>query len=334
MNTKRVNAAADVIHAAMQQGQTLPATIAEVLELACLLQSPETANEMERLRSLTNAQPAHLTEAQLDALSEAGNRALNDHYHTDLCHCGDWPASCASSGDYFMGTWDTGAFHISLGAVLGLWESMRADAAAAELARLREERDAFRAQRNAVFATNDELLARVERVGLERLQTQSEFFKVARDADRLRARVAELEAAAGDGHTRPVDEDPVPVRLTPLATEVLAELAEYGVRSAGPLAEAVAEMGALPVPVGDPIPYELTDKATAPLSGVTNCLACGEGLDDENITDFCSARCESIGRLRGLLSRQRRAWEDPHESPLARGPHPVPHDLPETEARP
>ena len=85
------------------------------------------AAELERLRSLLNAQPVALTDAQRDALADAGNRALNDHYHDDLCHCRDWPASCASSGNYFMGAWDTGAFDIGLGTVLGLWEAMRAD---------------------------------------------------------------------------------------------------------------------------------------------------------------------------------------------------------------
>lgn len=92
------------------------------------------AAELERLRLLTNAQPAQLTEAQVEALADAGNRALNDHYHDDLCHCRDWPNSC---GHYFAGTWDTAAFDIGMAAVIGLWESMRAPAEAAELAALR-----------------------------------------------------------------------------------------------------------------------------------------------------------------------------------------------------
>ncbi|NNJ04191.1 hypothetical protein HHX38_08590 [Streptomyces sp. PKU-MA01144] len=188
----------------------------------------------------------------------------------------------------------------------------------------------------------------------------------------------------------------------------LPELAEHGVRSADPLAAAVAELGALPVPVGDPIPYALTDKVPAPLPVV-----------ESGISDFCTARCESLradaaaaelARLRarvaeleaaspteryvsrvlpardalctcghagidhhhgdtkcwahlpkvreanGTWSATRicecaeftasedvspqvqklplvRQWEDVYESPLARGPHPVPHDLPETGAR-
>jgi hypothetical protein len=78
------------------------------------------------------------------------------------------------------------------------------------------------------------------------------------ERDALRARVAELEAAAGDGATRTVDEDP--------------------------------------------IAYALTEQADVTAH---ECLACGEGLDEENISDFCSDRCESVGRLRGLLARQR-----------------------------
>lgn len=101
-------------------------TVVFALGSAQLLQSPETATELERLRLLLNAQPVELTEEQRDALSDAGNRALNDHYHEDLCFCRDWPESCATAG-YFPGMWDTGAFDIGLSAVLGLWEAMRAE---------------------------------------------------------------------------------------------------------------------------------------------------------------------------------------------------------------
>ncbi|MGW1122830.1 hypothetical protein ACWD5B_37925 [Streptomyces tanashiensis] len=111
-------------------------------------------------------EPIALTEEQLDALIDVGNRALNNHYHADLCHCREWPASCVSSGSYFMGAWDTGAFGIGLGAVLSLWESMRLDATAAEPARLRAER----------HSTN------------ESLSDAAEQLRVQRD------RIAELEA--------------------------------------------------------------------------------------------------------------------------------------------
>ncbi|MFI0233088.1 hypothetical protein [Streptomyces sp. NPDC017086] len=51
MNTRLVNTAADVIARAMQRGRTLPAALAVALESAQLLQSPETAAELDRLRA-------------------------------------------------------------------------------------------------------------------------------------------------------------------------------------------------------------------------------------------------------------------------------------------
>lgn len=76
-----------------------------------------------------DSKPAELSEAQIDALADAGNRALNDHYHEDLCSCSAWPEGCVSSGSYFAGSWDTAAFHIGMAAVIGAWEAMRAPAA-------------------------------------------------------------------------------------------------------------------------------------------------------------------------------------------------------------
>ncbi|MFJ8791434.1 hypothetical protein [Streptomyces sp. NPDC102462] len=51
MNTRAVNAAAGVITAALQQGRQTPAGIAIALDSAQLLQSPETAAELARLRA-------------------------------------------------------------------------------------------------------------------------------------------------------------------------------------------------------------------------------------------------------------------------------------------
>ncbi|MER8266475.1 hypothetical protein ABT007_20005 [Streptomyces griseus] len=96
--------------------------------------------------------PVELTEQQLDALSAAGNRALNDHYHEDLCYCRSWPTKCESSGGYFMGTWDTAAFDIGLPAVLGMWETLRNDRHAAKIAELRARVAQLEAQRAAVLA--------------------------------------------------------------------------------------------------------------------------------------------------------------------------------------
>lgn len=136
MNTLSIGAASRIICGAMAKNR-VPATIAVALDANGFLHTVETAAELVRLRLLQNAQPAELTEAQTDALADAGNRALNDHYHEDLCHCSDWPESCASSGNYFAGRWDTAAFSIGMAAVIGAWESMRAPAEADEIARLR-----------------------------------------------------------------------------------------------------------------------------------------------------------------------------------------------------
>lgn len=51
MNTKRVNAAAGVIHGSQVKGKRTAAGIAADLESACLLQSPETAAEQQALQA-------------------------------------------------------------------------------------------------------------------------------------------------------------------------------------------------------------------------------------------------------------------------------------------
>ncbi|MFI1889879.1 hypothetical protein [Streptomyces jumonjinensis] len=89
------------------------------------------------LESLMGAQPADLSEAQVDALAAAGNRALNDAIHDDVCACDAWPEACRSSSPYWMGYWDTSALDTAMPAVIGLWESMRAAGDAGELGRLR-----------------------------------------------------------------------------------------------------------------------------------------------------------------------------------------------------
>ncbi|MFJ7067541.1 hypothetical protein [Streptomyces sp. NPDC101115] len=104
-----------------------------------MLVPPGGAAELERLRLLLDAQPVDLTEEQLGALIAAGNRALSDYYHERQCACSEYPESCATNRSYRReaGYWDTDAFALGMGAVLGVWESIRTDAAAAELARLR-----------------------------------------------------------------------------------------------------------------------------------------------------------------------------------------------------
>lgn len=67
MNTRRVNAAADVIARAMENGRQVPAALAVALESAQMLMSPEQAAEFERLR----AREAEL-EQELAALKAQG----------------------------------------------------------------------------------------------------------------------------------------------------------------------------------------------------------------------------------------------------------------------
>lgn len=174
MNTRSISGAARVICEAEGRANAVPATIAVALDAAGWLNTPDTAAELVRLRLLLNAQPATLTEDQTDALADAGNQALNDHYHDDLCHCSDWPESCASSGNYFAGSWDTAAFSIGMAAVIGLWESMRAPAEADELSRLRTRVAELEAERHV---TN------------EALSDAAEALRAGRD------RIAELETA-------------------------------------------------------------------------------------------------------------------------------------------
>jgi hypothetical protein len=70
-----------------------------------------------------------IPDSLLDDLIDAGNKALNDHYHADLCGCRQWPDSCASRGGYFFGYWDTNAFAIALPAIIAAYEAQRTGAA-------------------------------------------------------------------------------------------------------------------------------------------------------------------------------------------------------------
>jgi hypothetical protein len=178
MNTKRVDAAAGVIHAAMQRGKTLPSSFAYDLESAQLLQSPGRAAELTARRNEDMA------------------------LRTELAPMGAPHAVPFELGD-------------------------------------------------SLVPAVQWLIARVSERG-------SQSTRLVEENERLRARVAELEAE----RTRP-----------------------------------------------------------APMLAVTACLSCGEGLDDENITDFCSDRCAarrdaSVAKLQTLLAGQRAALEDPHDSPL------------------
>lgn len=91
--------------------------------------------------------PLAVHEAQLDALTASGNRAVNDAVHEDLCACDAWPKECLSSGGFFQGYWDMGGLETAIPAVLGLWESMRGGelvALRARVAELEAERTQWR----------------------------------------------------------------------------------------------------------------------------------------------------------------------------------------------
>lgn len=158
-----------------------------------------------------DSKPAELSEAQIDALADAGNRALNDHYHEDLCSCSAWPEGCVSSGSYFAGSWDTAAFHIGMAAVIGAWEAMRAPAAPVlvddeRTALIRKRRTHCEATQGE---TEDERPLHVwgpsqcpgremcQRCTTERAwaeDTDADDVVLLAEVDRLPARVAELEA--------------------------------------------------------------------------------------------------------------------------------------------
>ena len=123
----------------MKSSEEIGSRAAETLLAVGMLVEPGGAAELERLRGLLNAQPVTLTEAQIEALEDAGNGALNDFHHEDQCGCSEYPEGCATDPQYRreVGFWDTAAFATGMAAVIGLWESMRADTAAEELGRLR-----------------------------------------------------------------------------------------------------------------------------------------------------------------------------------------------------
>lgn len=129
-------AEADVFEDALARGM-------EALDREGRLVGAFAASELARLESLVNAQPAALSEAQVEALAAAGNGAVNDHEHERQCGCSEYPGGCVTDRKYrrAVGYWDSGVFEIGMAAVIGVWESIRADAVAAELGRLRARVD-------------------------------------------------------------------------------------------------------------------------------------------------------------------------------------------------
>lgn len=74
---------------------------------------------------MTDTPPPSLPADLLEKLAAVGNKAVNDHWHEDLCMCDTWPEKCLSSGNYFFGTWDTSAFAIALPAIIAAYEQQK-----------------------------------------------------------------------------------------------------------------------------------------------------------------------------------------------------------------
>ncbi|MCX4703931.1 hypothetical protein [Streptomyces sp. NBC_01373] len=93
-----------------------------------------------------------LSPEQVEALAAAGNRAVNDAVHEDLCMCDAWPEKCLSSGGFFQGYWDVGSMETAVPAVVALWESMRGG----ELEGLRARVAELEAERHVTNAALDD----------------------------------------------------------------------------------------------------------------------------------------------------------------------------------
>lgn len=88
-STRAINAAAGVIHACMQQGKSLPQTIAYALDSAGLLNSPEIAAELEHLRKRV---------AELEAAAGDGSTRTADEDPITYALTAEAEALHASSG--------------------------------------------------------------------------------------------------------------------------------------------------------------------------------------------------------------------------------------------
>ncbi|MYU24517.1 hypothetical protein [Streptomyces sp. SID8352] len=101
-STRLVDTAAGVISRAMQQGCTLPAALANALDSARLLQSPETAAAMQRLRDdqAANDHEYETATARIAALEKAaveGRAAL-----ASFCHDHPDPGTAALGALYLL----------------------------------------------------------------------------------------------------------------------------------------------------------------------------------------------------------------------------------------
>lgn len=121
--------------------------LASLLEMQ--IERDAASARVAELGSLMGADPVALTEAQVEALATAGNRALCDAVHEEQCACDGWPEKCPH---YAAGAWDMGGLETALPAVLGLWEVLRNDRHAAKVGELRAMVAELEAQRDDLLA--------------------------------------------------------------------------------------------------------------------------------------------------------------------------------------
>ncbi|MGV9282175.1 hypothetical protein [Streptomyces sp. NPDC003730] len=135
-----------------------------------------------------------LTEEQIEKLTAAGNRAVNDLVHDDLCACDAWPDRCLSSGGFFQGYWDWGYLETAVRAVLGMWESVRAGDRVTEL-----EAELHTAEAHGRTLLEQRNAHAVELLKLRAVlrEATEQIARSESDLGEATARVAELEAAQG-----------------------------------------------------------------------------------------------------------------------------------------
>ncbi|MER5750690.1 hypothetical protein [Streptomyces sp. NPDC002088] len=152
-------------------------------------------------------EPQALSAQQIEALTAAGDRVVNDAMHKHLCMCDAWPEKCVSTANYYMGAWDVSGLETAIPAVLALWEQMRGgertlDVVEEELTGARlslwEEEQAYRRLRTAMLAVQRDrrnLRAEVPRLKASLAGAADQIAELESDLGDATARVAELEAA-------------------------------------------------------------------------------------------------------------------------------------------
>ncbi|MFE2556029.1 hypothetical protein ACFXGT_08325 [Streptomyces sp. NPDC059352] len=334
MNTKLVNAAAGVVHAAMQARQTA-AGIAAALESVCLLQSPDSAAELTRRRNEDMAlrgefapmdEPRRVPFELGGSLVPAVQWLLARVAELDAVELGDVDgrvsASCADPGHP---TWlrkpdDTRGCPWCRVAELVTERHSTNEALSDAAEQLRVQRDRIAEPEVAARQWGDQWRDRCNHISRQGLRWKAEADGRKVYGEKLRAQVAELEASAekvagfcakrAEYVTNLRDcngNDADYYRWTghAEARRQLSQMLGLPVAwpakdKAEPAPQRQAEEPTEPGPWGDPIAYGPTG------------VRCGCGKDAHSNLTPC--RPDSP--------------EDPHDSPLHTN-YAVPHDLPE-----